>query len=84
MFLFASTDGQTVVSFRAHELKIIPELDATDFTPEQFQKWTKYAKQERHKNVLPVKSYSDWMWGDLDKCMLACIVTPQMFSQRPK
>jgi len=84
MFLFASTDGQTVVSFRAHDLKIVPELEATDFTPDQLQKWTKFAKQEHHKHVFPVKGYSDWMWGDLDKCILAGTVTSQMFSQRPK
>jgi hypothetical protein len=84
MLLFASSDGRTIVSFRNRDFKIVPDLDVTDFAPDQFQKWSKYARQERHKDRLPIKSYSDWVWGDLNHCILACIVTPQMFSQRPQ
>ena len=83
MLVFASSDGQTVVSFRNHDFKIVPEIGITDFTPDQMQKWTKFAKQEKHKAVLPIKSYSEWVWGDLDKCILACTVDPKMFSQKP-
>lgn len=82
--LFASTDGESVVSFRNTDFKIVPDLDVTDFTPEQFQKWTKTAKQLNHKSPLPIKSYSESFWGDLNRCILAGTIKPQMFSQRPK
>ncbi|MDB6172990.1 MAG: hypothetical protein JWL59_2301 [Chthoniobacteraceae bacterium] len=88
MLVFASSDGQNVVSFKNHDFKIIPDIDVTDFTSEQFQKWTKFAKQDKHKenatHMLPIKSYSEWIWGDFDKCILAAIVTPQMLAQKPK
>jgi hypothetical protein len=82
--VFASSDGQSLVSFRAHDFKIIPDLAVTDFRPEQLQGWTKYAKAERHKSTIPVKSYSEYLWGDFDKCIVGCVITPQMISQRPK
>lgn len=84
MLVFASPDSKTVVSFRNRDFKIIPELNTTDFTPEQFQKWNKYAKEDKRKPVLPVKSYSEWVWGDLDSCILACVITPQMITQRTR
>jgi hypothetical protein len=84
MLVFASTDGQTIVSFKNHDFKIVPDIGVTDFTPEQFKAWTKYAKQEKHKNVLPIKNYSEWIWGDLDKCSIASVVTLQMFAKRPQ
>jgi hypothetical protein len=82
--VFAGSDGQTIVNFRARNFKIVEDLDVTDFKPEDLSKWTKYAKDGGGKNNLPVKNYSDWMWGDLNKCILAGVVTHQMFSQRPK
>lgn len=86
--LFASTDGRSVVSFTNRDFKIVPDLDVTDFTPEQFQGWSKYAKQLKLKSrrgaELPIKSYSEALWGDLNRCILACKITPEMFSQRLK
>ncbi|WP_157210814.1 hypothetical protein [Verrucomicrobium spinosum] len=84
MMIFASTDGQTVVSFRNRDFKIIPELDATDFTPEEFEKWKKFAVQFKHKDRLPIKSYSDWVWGDLKNSILGCVLMPKMFTQKPR
>jgi len=84
MLVFASADGRTVVSFRNRDFKIVPELNVTDFTTEQFQKWGKYAKEDKRKPVLPVKSYSEWVWGDLDKSILACVFTPQMITVRTR
>ena len=84
MLVFVSTDGKTTVSFRNSDFKIVPDIGVTDFTPEQLKKWTKSAKQMRGKNLLPVKSSSDWVWGDLDKCILASTITPQMFSQKQR
>ena len=82
MLAFVSSDRQTVVSFRNRDFKIVPDIDVTDFAPDQFQKWNKFAKEDKRKPVLPIKSYSEWVWGDLDKCILACTITPQMFSQK--
>ena len=84
LLVFAGTDGQTIVNFRARDFKIVPDLGVTDFTPDQLVNWKKSPKSERGKNNLPVKNYSDWMWGDLDKCIIAGTITSQMFSQRPK
>ena len=36
------------------------------FTLEQFQQWTANAKELKHHPKLPVKSYSQTVWGDLD------------------
>jgi hypothetical protein len=83
MIFFASTDGQSIVSFRNRDFKIVPDLDVTDFTPDQFKAWNKYSKDLKRKDVFPIKNYSEWVWGDLDKCILACTVTPNMFSKRP-
>ena len=84
--LFASADGLTVVSFKHHDFKIVPDLGVTDFTPEQFQKWNKSAKEEKQKKAekLPVKSYSEFIWGDLEKCIIAGPVTPQMITRKPQ
>ena len=78
---FESTDKRTVISFPRTALKILPTLDATDFTPADFAKLTKYAKAENRKrdNTIPFKHTSDYLWGDFDECALGCILTSQMF-----
>jgi len=80
MIVFVSSDGQTLVNFRANNFKIVPDIGVTDFTTEQFQKWSKSAKAEKHKPILPIKSHSEFLWGDLSKCTIACIVNVDMFS----
>jgi hypothetical protein len=80
---FASSDGQSVVSFRNHDYKIIPDLNVTDFKVEQCEKW-KYAKDIRRKVTLPVKSSSESVWGDLNTSILGAVVTSKMFSARSK
>ena len=84
MMVFVGSDGQTIVSFRARDFKIVPDLGVTDFTADEYARWTKSPKTTRGKDMLPVKSYSNWLWGDGDRCILAGTVTHQMFSQRPK
>jgi hypothetical protein len=86
IFLFASSDGNSVISFRSHDFKIVPDIGVTDFTPEQFQKWTKYAKVEKQKKAqrLPVPSASEFIWGDLDKCIIAGPITSHMISQKQR
>ena len=82
VMLFASSDGQNIVSFRSNDFKIVPDLDVTDFTPDQFEKWKKYAQSERFRYPLPIKSYSESFWGDLNQCIVACTLKTKMFSQR--
>ena len=84
IFLFSASDGE-VISFKHRDFKVVPDLEVTDFKPEQFQLWTKYAKEEKQKKAakLPVKSYSEFFWGDLDKCILAATVTSSMVSEKP-
>ncbi len=85
-FLFASSDGQKVVSFRHTDLKIVPDPGVTDFTPVQFMSWQKYAKEEKKKKPtnLPVKSGSEFLWGDLNDTIIAGPITPQMVSQKQR
>jgi len=83
MLVFAASDEQTVVSFKHRNFKIVPDPGVSDFTVAQFEGWKKYAEEDDdRKPVLPIKSRSEWVWGDLDKCVLACVITPEMFSKR--
>jgi hypothetical protein len=84
---FASSDGKQVISFKRSDFKLIPEVGVNDFTPAQFQGWANpkgVAKAQKHKPKLPVKSYSESLWGDLDQCIIGAIVTQQMISQSPQ
>jgi len=78
---FQSTDKKTVISFPRTALKLLPTLDAKDFTTAEFAKLTKYAKAEDRKrdNSIPFKTTSDYLWGDFDECVLGCVLTSQMF-----
>ena len=84
MMLFVSSDRQTVISFRHRDFKVVPDIDVTDFTPADFQRWPKFAKEEKHKPMFPFKGYSEWVWGDLSKCIIACTITPEMIRPMPK
>lgn len=85
-FLFAASDGQSIISFKHRDFKIVPDIGVTDFSPEQFASWTKFAKEEEKNKtyVLPVKSASEFMWGDLDTSIIAGVVTQQMISRKAK
>ena len=78
MMAFLSSDQKTVISFKHRDLKIVNQPDVTDFTPEQFGKWTKYSEEEKHDAVFTFKNYSEWIWGDLTKCIVAGTVTEDM------
>jgi hypothetical protein len=82
MLVFASSDGTTVVSFRHRDMKIVPDLGVTDFSVDKFNQWKKYAQEFKRKDALPVKGRSEWVWGDLDSCILASLITPEMFGPR--
>ena len=84
MMVFASSDLASIISFRVHDFKLVPEVDVTDFNAQQFARWNKQAKSWKSRSMLPVKCYSDWLWGDSEDCTIACNVTPAMFSQKPK
>lgn len=82
---FSSSDGLTMISFKHHDFKIVTDVGVTDFTPEQLQKWTKSAREEKQKKgvKMAVKNSSEYIWGDLEKCSLAGFITPQMVSRKP-
>ena len=84
MMVFVSSDQARIVSFHARDFRLVPDPGVTDFTPDQFQRWNKQPRPERHENRLPVKSYSDWVWSDLDDGIIASVVTSQMMTQKPK
>lgn len=80
--VFVSNDEQRVISFKNRDFKIVNASDVTDFTPDQFQKWSKMALQVKGYKDLPVKSRSEYVWGDLNNCTIACVITPQMIVQK--
>ena len=87
LMVFASTDGKSIVNFRSQDFRIVKDdaaSDVRDFTPEQMAKWTKQPKGGRGKSALPVKNYSEWVWGDTEHCVIAGTVTAMMFSARPQ
>jgi hypothetical protein len=84
VMVFASSDGQSIVNFRNNDYKIIPDLGITDFTPEQFEKLKKSAKDLRQKVALPVKCSSESVWGELNSSILGSVVTIKMFAARSK
>jgi hypothetical protein len=59
---FLSSDQKTVISFRHTNFRIIPELNITDFKPDQMASWQKYAKEEKgkHKKPFPFKTPRKW------------------------
>ena len=80
-----SPELENVVSFKRRNFKIVPDIGVSDFTVAQFDGWKKYAEEDDDREpVLPIKSRSEWVWGDLDKCVLACVITPEMFSKRSR
>ncbi|MDB6117336.1 MAG: hypothetical protein JWO08_1117 [Verrucomicrobiaceae bacterium] len=86
LLVFATTDGKQIVSFRASDFHIVPELGVNTFDGGQFPKWTKQARKLQGTKGLDreVKNYSERVWGDLDKCTLACVITAQMVTPRPR
>ncbi len=82
LMAFQSTDKKSVVSFNHQSFKLLPTIDAKDFTPEDFAKLSKYAKADptrKRDNTIPFKHTSEYMWGEFDECALGCIITSQMF-----
>jgi hypothetical protein len=78
MLAFLSTNRGTVVNFKHRDFKIVTDINVTDFTPDDFAKWTKFAEEEKHEPVFQFKTLSEWVWGDLNKCTLACVITEEM------
>jgi len=86
MMVFQSADSKTLVSFRTKDFRNVPDIGVQDFSIDQFKLWKQSPKREKpeakDKKKLPVKSDSDWMWGPLDDCYIACIVTEDMIKRR--
>jgi hypothetical protein len=86
MMAFASSDGTQVISFKRSDYKVVPDVDVNDFSATQFEGWAApkaTAKAQKHKPKLPAKSYSESVWGNLDRSILATVITQPMISQRP-
>ncbi|MCX6910788.1 MAG: hypothetical protein NTY01_22475, partial [Verrucomicrobia bacterium] len=82
ILVFAASDGRTTISFRANDFRIVPQVGVKDFQPEQFARWTKPARRFSGTKGLDriVKNHSDWVWGDLDRCIVACTISGVMCS----
>lgn len=82
MLLFMSTDRKEMVSFTPGSFRILPDPTVNDFTSADLAGAKKQAKAVQgdfaEPYLLPFKSSSKWVWGDVDVSSLGCIVTPQM------
>jgi hypothetical protein len=84
MMAFVSSDDAYVVSFRTRDFRIPPDPRLNEFSAEEFASWTKPARQEKQRDILPVKSLSNWVWADRDDGTIAAIVMPDMIGSRIK
>jgi hypothetical protein len=83
MLMFMSTDRTQMISFTPTSFKILTDATAKDFDPVEFARNGKQAKAIQgdfaKPYLLPFKSNSKWIWGDLDICSLGCLVTLDLF-----
>lgn len=83
MLLFMSADRKQMVSFTPSSFKISPDPTINDFTPVDFAGYKKQAKAVQgdfaKPYLLPFKSGSKWVWGEVDISSIGCVVTPAMF-----
>lgn len=83
MLLFMSTDRKQVISFTQNSFKILPDVTINDFTPADFAGYKKHAVPIQgdfaKPYLLPFKSNSKWIWGELDLCSIGCLVMPESF-----
>ncbi len=83
MLLFMSTDRKQMVSFTPSSFKIVPDPTINDFTPVDFAGYKKQAKAVQgdfaKPYLLPFKSSSKWIWGEVNIASIGCLVTPEMF-----
>jgi hypothetical protein len=83
MLLFMSKDRKQMISFTPRSFKILPDPETKDFTPAEFANFHKEARPVQgdfaKPYLLPFKSSSKWVWGDVNVCTIGCLVTPDMF-----
>ena len=83
MLLFMSTDRKEMVNFTPSSFKILPDPTINDFTPVDFASYKKQAKAVQgdfaKPYLLPFKSSSKWVWGEVDISSIGYLVTPESF-----
>jgi hypothetical protein len=86
-----STDESLLCNFRNTDFKVVPDVGLTDFADADFQGWKKAASNIANQQAtkwkvveLPIKNYSEWMWGDANDCVIAAIITEKMFKKKPR
>jgi hypothetical protein len=86
LLVFEAADGKSIASFRAADFKVVPERGVTNFDDTQFRNWVGTASKRGGSKGLDkqIKNYSDWMWGDVDRTTIACVLKREMFTLRPK
>lgn len=86
LLVFEAADGKSIASFRATDFKIVPEQGVTNFDDTQFRNWAATANKRGGNKGLDkqIKNYSDWMWGDVDRTTIACVIRREMFTLRPQ
>jgi len=88
MLLFMSSDRKTMISFTPRLFKVLPDPELKDFTAADFAGYRKGAKDVEgdfgKPYLLPFKSSSKYMWGDVNVCSIGCLITPEMFRSNPR
>lgn len=78
--LFVTTNRQQMVNFTNMAFKILPDAEAKDFKPAEFNASTRNAREiKRERNPFPFKNKSEYIWGDSDIAILGSILTREMF-----
>lgn len=88
MLLFMSSDRKQMVNFTTRSFKILSDPEMKDFTPADFAGFRKQAKDVTgdfgKPYMLPFKSSSKWVWGDVNVCSIGCLMTQDMFKANPR
>lgn len=89
MFAFLSDDGKKLINFRTNDGRILQDQESVDFTAEQFASWKIRPLREKpmrdgEEIKVPIRTFSQWMWGDAEQCSLAFVVSRSMFSNRTR
>ena len=78
--LFVSSDKRQMINFSNSSFKILPDAEATDFTPVQYNSYTRFARELKGtRNPFPFKNKSEYMWGESEISTLGSIIIREMF-----
>ncbi len=83
MLLYLAPDHQSQISFRAVNFKILPDVEMTDFTGDQFSSFGHQvlvrSGSEEKQIYFPYKNTCEAVWGDRAEGAIGTLITSDMF-----